>query len=177
MIDFENTPVPESPVVVYHGTRAPPEVLRRDGLRYPTEQEFMEMIRGAMERAGLSFEEWQRGQEWLIKKGRLTQSREMRQGYRQKIWTTADIETAWRYAGRAPEIVSEAVRNEVYRLYWRRKAAIEMADAAVEKALYGIGNPAVVVLDAKKIGAVGGHNEPISRIIGPEAIVDILVSA
>lgn len=173
-LDFSKAEIPEPPTEVYHGTRVSPDVLKKEGLHYPTESEFMEMIRGAMGRAGLSFEEWKEGQVWLECKGRLNQTREMRETHRQKIWTTARLETAWSYADRAPEIVSEAVRNEIYRLYWRRKTVVDMAENAVCRAMEGIGRPVVVVLDARKIGALGGHNEPIARYISPDAIVRIL---
>lgn len=173
-INFDRHPVFRPPVRVFHGTRAPAELILKEGLRYPTEQELLDMIRHALERAGLSYNDWLDGQAWKQRKGRLTHLREMRENHRSKIWVTDRIETAWSYASRAPEIVSESVRGEIFRLYWRRKAVVEMADEAVKKAMDGLGDPIVVILDAKKIGARGGCNEPIAPFISPDAIVEIL---
>lgn len=173
---FDPCPVFIPPERVYHGTRTPVNLLLKEGLRYPTEKELLGMIQQAIEKAGLSYEAWLDGQAWKERKGRLNHLRELREAYRGKIWTTDRIETAWSYARRAPEIVSEAVRGEIFRLYWRRKAVIEMADEAVEKAMDGVGKPIVVVLDAKKIGARGGCNEPIAPHISPDAIIEVLRS-
>jgi hypothetical protein len=156
MLDFENCPEYIPPQRVYHGTRTPIEKLLSEGLRYPSEQEFLIMIRQALEAAGLSYDQWLDGQAWLRKKGRLHRLQEMKEPYRQKIWTTDDPDMAWRYAERAPELVSESVRCEIYRLYWRRKAVVEMANAAVDRAMAVFGKPVVVVLDARKIHTTGG---------------------
>jgi shikimate kinase len=111
----------------------------------------------------------------MIKTGKLCILREMQQEYRKVIWVTANFETDMRYAERSPELVSEAIRNEYTRLHYRRKNVLDEANEIVLKGIAWFGEPKVVILNAKKIGATGGHNEPTKSYISSDAIEKIVI--
>lgn len=159
---------------VYHGTRAPLFDISQ-GLRYPGEDQMLALIERGMQEVGLSYTDWIFHQEKFVRERRLCILNKMRRPTRKVIWTTTNLETAWSYARRSPELVSEAVREEYLRLHWRRKNAGREASDLSLKAVEWVGDPKVVVLDALKIGARGGHNEPTLAEIPSSAIVGILL--
>jgi hypothetical protein len=162
------------PDKVYHGTRTSEFVLRAEGLRYLGEEHFLNLIRTSLEEIDLSYESWYENQKKMIKKGKICILWEMRKPNRGVVWVTDSENNAWSYARRSPEIVSEAVRNEMYRLHGRKKDIVRIANESVDKSIEWIGEPKVVVLDAKSVGARIGCNQPLCELIPPSAIIDIL---
>jgi hypothetical protein len=163
----------EEVVHVYHGTRVTPQTIRDNGLVYPGNECLIKMIEKSLTEAGLSYPKWLDHQRKLISKGKLNTFRELDGKYRRNIWVTDDLNNAWSYARRAPEIVSEAIHNEYIRLHCRRKYVIEEANLAVKAGIEWIGKPVVVVLDAKQLGAKRGCNQPIAPVIPKEAVIEI----
>jgi hypothetical protein len=163
----------ETVIHVYHGTRVHPKTLLKDGLVYPGVGPLLTMIKRSLEEAGLSYTAWADYQDTLISKGKLNTITELKYKHRQKIWVTDSLTNAWSYARRSPEIVSEAVHHEYLRLHYRRKHVIDEANNAVEIGTKWIGDPVVVVLDAKKLGVGLGCNQPIAPVIPKDVIVEI----
>lgn len=174
-IDFFNfdTDAIEDVMYVYHGTRTHPEKIRREGLVFPGATTLLKMVERSLKEAGLSYSVWHEHQQKLIMKGGFNTFDELEGEYRQKIWVTDNLSNAWGYAKRAPEIVSEAIHKEYIRLHYRRKNVLDEAQEVVASGIKWIGNPLVVVLDAKAVGAGHGCNQPIAPVIPKEAILEI----
>jgi hypothetical protein len=173
-IDFElDSESNYSTIIVYHGTRIPDDVIMCNGLSYPGEEIILEWIKRAMDENCLSYDKWLENQINMTKKGKITTLYEIRKDYRKVIWTTDKKETAWSYALRAPELVSEAVRNEVVRLNSRKKNIFDIASESAQKAVDWFGEPKVIAINAKRIGACGGVNEPTLAHIPYDAIIGV----
>lgn len=164
----------EPPKVVYHGTRVAPQIIREHGLQYPGTDMLLKMIEKSMGVAGLDYSAWFVHQQKLDATGKFNTLHELRGTHRTKIWVTDSESNAKSYASHAPEIVNEALRNEYFRLHSRRKNVIEEVNDLTTKSTAWIGNPVVVVLDAVKIGARFGCNQPIAPAIPASAIIDIV---
>jgi hypothetical protein len=172
--NFDQNPILKPVERVYHGTRISPSVIMDNGLCYPGDVLLLTMVKRAMEVAGFSYADWLLNEEKKSRKGDLTKIWELQQPYRRKVWVTDQLDLAWSYARRAPEIVTEAVRGEYYRKHPRKKNGIEECEALIDRCVADIGQPIVVEIDAQRISAKGGVNEPLTQHIPKDAIIKIL---
>jgi hypothetical protein len=168
----QNAKLPETKYV-YHGTRAPENLILKGGLVFPGVEFLMQMISKSFEEVGMSFDAWVDYQKVWRSKGHLTTLGEISRENRKVIWVTDNESNAWNYAHRSPEIVTEAIRNEYIRLHSRRKHVIEETEKIITDATAWMEPPHVVVIDAKKIGANVGCNQPIAPVIPREAIIEV----